>query len=202
MHRSFAILITMQMSVSQARVGRHIQLHSLICSTNLLDVIRNQASPVRAVVVDGVPIVVRLLSSTWDYIAQLPEQIRSHSHILQPQAGVLPLALHWAVVRSYIDTVLLQEAGLVSFFASSSVRSDPCVAPVIRCTPGLGVQVNCAEGDVGQREVSGKIETFAKLVGVRAIAGETEALVADGNHMVGVERADVVGRATDPVGQN
>lgn len=103
------------------------------------------------------------------------------------------------MVRSNINTVLLQQAGLVCLLASGCVRSDPCIAPVVGRAPRLGVQVDRAEIDVRQSKVGGEIKTLAELVRVRAIAGKTEAFVADGNHVVGVEGADVVRRAADPV---
>lgn len=154
--------------------------------------IRDQACPIRGVVVDGISIVSRQLSGAWNRITQLPEQICSHTCILQPQACRLPLALHRAVVGSNLYTILFQQAGLVSLLACRSVRCDPRISPVVGCAPGRRVEMESAEGDVGQGEVGGEIETLAKLVGVRAIATQTEALVANGNHVVRVKGAYIV----------
>lgn len=145
------------------------------------------------------PIIMRHLPRTRHRIAQLPKQIRRQPRIFQPQRGALPLTLHGTVVRLNIHPILLEQTRLARFLARGRVGANPRIAPIIRGAPGLGVQVEGAEGDVGEGEVGGEVEALAELVGVGAVAGEAEALVANGDHVVAVERADVVGALANPV---
>lgn len=168
-------------------------------STNLLDMVRDQASPVRGVLVDSKPIVGTQLARAGHGITKLPKRIRSHTGILQPQAGRLPLALHRAVVRSSRRTILLQQTGLLGLLAHSSVSCDPRITPIVGGAPRTRVEMHRAKGNVWQGNVGGEVETLNVRVGVGAVAIESEALVANGDHAVSVERADVVGRGADPV---
>lgn len=55
-----------------------------------LHMVINQAFPICTSVVDGVSIVVRLLSRALDNITELPEEIARHASIFEAKAGLLP----------------------------------------------------------------------------------------------------------------
>lgn len=74
------------------------------------------------------------------------------------------------MLRLLRNAILLKQTRLSHLLAHLRMRLDPAVAPVIGRAPCRWVQVECAERDVGKREVGGEVETFGELVGVGAVA--------------------------------
>lgn len=84
------------------------------------------------------------------------------------------------------------------------MRGNPLVAPVVGRAPGLGVEVEGAEVEGGDLQVRLEVEALAVAEGVAVIGagGEPEALVAERDHVLGVERLDVRRRVTRPLGEH
>lgn len=105
----------------------------------------NQALPILTPIINRMPIIMRRLSRTRHRVAKLPEQIPSHTRILQTQTRLLPAALNWTMVRLLRHTVFLKKAGLVEPLADRGMCLDPTVAEGVAHAPAVRVEVECSE---------------------------------------------------------
>lgn len=99
-------------------------------------------------------------------------------------------------------TIFFEQTRLVELLTNLRMCLDPAVAKRIAHAPAVRVEVEGTETDVSHLQVCLPIYAFTKLVRIGTIARETEAFVADGDHVVWVKRTDVVTRLADPFSQD
>lgn len=181
----------------------------------------DHAVPVTLIVVHGVSIVVSLVVGGGKSVSILPEHIRSNAR--RVQGILLPRVLDGAVVGA---AILLEQAGLASGLAASTVCGHPQVTPAVGGAPwvgrlavcsqdgygtsffeltAVGVQVEGAEVDGGDVQViSPGVSSCGGGEWVRSIASSErpEALVTKSHHVVSIEGLDVLGRGCRPVVDN
>lgn len=103
-----------------------------VLGVDSLNVLSDHAVPVAHLIVHGVAILRRLLTSAGKSITVLPEQIRSNA--CRVQSSLLPRVLDCAVV---VTAVLLEQTGLASCCACSTVSGHPQVTPAVRLAPWI-----------------------------------------------------------------
>lgn len=84
------------------------------------------------------------------------------------------------------------------------MRGNPLIPPVVGGAPGLGVEVEGAEVQCGDLQIGLEVDALAVAEGVAVVGagGEPEALVAERDHVLGVERLDVRRRVARPLGDD
>ncbi len=144
----------------------------------------DQTFPICAPIINRMSIVVRQLPSALERIPQLPKQVRSHPTILQRQARLLPATLHRTMIRLLGYAILFKQTRFVELSTDLGMRSDPAVAKRIGDAPTVGVEVKSAKTYVPYPQVCLPVYAFAVLVGVGAVAWQTEAFVTHGDHVI------------------
>lgn len=121
-----------------SEVGCATTCHSLtmlfqalrVLGIDSLNVFSDHAVPVAHLIVYGVAILRRLLASAGESVTVLPEQIRSNA--CGVQGSFLPRVLNCAVV---VTAILLEQTGLASRCACSTMSGHPQVTPAVRLAP-------------------------------------------------------------------
>lgn len=103
-----------------------------VLGVDSLNVLSDHAVPIAHLIVHGVAILRRLLASAGKSVAILPEQIRSNARGVQ--GSLLPRVFNCAVV---FTAILLEQTGLTSRCACSTVSGHPKITPAVRLAPWI-----------------------------------------------------------------
>lgn len=160
---------------------------------------RHHDLPVGILVVNSISILRSLTARK--RIAILPVHVTTSVDIIQRRR--LPGILGRGIV---VEPKFLEHARLARRRARLAVVGDPRVAPLEtgRHAPALRVQVVGAVVDGGDLAVGVPVDALGGgvRVGIVRALGEAEPFVADGDHVLRVERLDVGRGGLDPVGQD
>ena len=133
---------------------------------------------------------------------KLPKRIVSDARV--QQRGLLPRFHNGAFVCRVRRAILLKHDGLPGRFARGVVLHDPLVAPGVVVAPRLGIEVEGAVVEGRDGEVLDKVDAFVARVGVGSVAygGRHPPFVAQGDHVLRIQRFDVGADAGCPVGDD